>query len=1104
MGIGAPSRDAETVAQALDEVGDKVNKQVETALAAAEGNNQKAKVKEEGKDEAEAPKIDVMEEKIQDAAIEVKAELDKEENKHVLEETMPPAMAEAVKEVIDDAAQGKAADDWESAEGEGTSSKAKTVANIPVHQFPLRPFVSIDLVQKTLSNITIREDSVVNIARFKKDFDQADRTLATATSEFIAYSVPKNGGLRVIQQDNGNSSLLFATAQDRIFNVGISTAHAAIASRGSQRVIATGVSGNVYWTTLGEDDSELSRSEMESQSVIFPPTPAGHDSTSTVQLKTRAKKSSRHPEFFAIGRGKSIHIVFPGHARNSEYFGDGSTLDSEKYFHDRSLKISIGKASKDFAFSEDDSTIVTLDKAGKLRIWDVRDLVSEETQAASKLAPVEIKTPLLAFTTFHSAEKSWPTSVLFVDKIRPYTKGTALRYIVVGMKQNHTLQLWDLCLGKAVQELNFPHDKETDAICTVNYHPGTGIIAVGHPTRNSIYFIHLSAPKYNLPSMSQAGLVQRLANKDSTLPKAEATAIMSGLREYSFANKGQLRSVELVSSSTDPAKVDDDEEDRTLFELYIMHSKGVTCLTVKREDLGWAKDGRPFQPVDAKEEGLIIIKDLREPLALPPSEPASVNGDSLASGTPSKPAPKKSAKESEKAEVITGDLPTSKSPEKTEKTEKADKKKTKSNGPADGSSHVTTSSAPASYANPSQRAPAANAQTAAGSSKGAVRPSLSKHASRDAPETWSAHTQDGTSRSAANGEPISLGISGDFLDKELKKIEQGVSSEFNKVIGRELETLYRRNADDKRVQDAVGAARQEAVLRLVSSQLGDNVEKSLSRIIAKNFQESVLPSISDVTGSSLEKQLPKVVSQQLHHIIPPTVRSALAEAIDRTMKEPDVYRAITESITKAVTGHVEREFSTVLQKSIIPTFSNLAISSAQKIAGDTEHRVLEQLKQADLQRCDDGAKIDQLTNSVRVLSETVHQMAAAQSDFQQEILRLQNRSAQDNQALARRDSPTPSESASMHVSQEQEELNTVSNLMQGGRFEEGTIMVSASSYLTETHALTSPIVASVKSTASFIRPNLPPLQPKLPSPDLASSGTLGWCSSNSLTGNQSA
>ncbi|KAL9033263.1 MAG: hypothetical protein Q9214_007598, partial [Letrouitia sp. 1 TL-2023] len=302
----------------------------------------------------------------------------------------------------------------------------------------------------------------------------------------------------------------------------------------------------------------------------------------------------------------------------------------EKYLQDRSIKISTGKAGKDFTFSEDDTLILSLDKSGRLKFWDVRELISAENGTASKLAAIDIKSPELILNTASQNDKAWPTSVLFVDKLRSYVKGTAHRYIIVGMKQNHTLQLWDLCLNKAVQELSFPHNKETDPICSVSYHPGSGIVVVGHPTRNSIYFIHLSTPKYNLPTMSQAEFVERLANKDSTLPKPEATAILSGLREYSFGATGQIRSLELVPSVGEATKSGGGSADITLFELYVMHSKGVMSLGVSKEDLGWSSDSKVLHPVDAEREGYIVVKDLRE-LSQAVSEHPSTNGDYVAS-----------------------------------------------------------------------------------------------------------------------------------------------------------------------------------------------------------------------------------------------------------------------------------------------------------------------------------------------------------------------------------------------------------------------------------------------------------------------------------------
>lgn len=1041
MGIGAPSRDAETVAEALNEVGEKVDQQVESALAKAEEKadetESEPQIKQEDGDEKALADI---EEHAHHLAADVKKELDKPENRALLEETMPKPVADAVKDVIDEAAQGDRAGEWESANEEATAKKDND-RTIPVYQFPMRPFVAIDLIQKEPADLSIREDSVVNIARFKKEFDQADRTLATATNEFIVYGMPKNGGIRIIQQDNGNSSLIFGKTQDRIFNVAISIGRSGSSLVGTQTLIATGVSGTVYWTTIAKPGEDLSQDDMEQQGLVIPPTSSQTDSASGGQLKTRAKKSNRNPEFFAIGRGKSIHIIFSLHARaSSELVTKDGVMDTEKYYTERNLKITTGKAGKDFTFSEDDSMIASLDKAGKLRLWDIRDLVDESNAAASLLTPMEVKTPTLTFSTAHSAEKSWPTSVMFVDKLRPYFKGTALRYIIVGMKQNHTLQLWDLCLGKAVQELSFPHESETDAICSITYHPASGIIAVGHPTRNSIYFIHLSAPKYNLPSMAQAKFVQRLANKDTTLPKAEATAIMSGMREYSFADKGQLRSVELVPSSGEPTRSAEDEEDPMLFELYVLHSKGVTCLGIKKEDLGWSKESRVVHPVDAEKEGRIIIKDLREPSLATTSEPSAnpMNGDTSVPATPSK--SKTPSKETTKSDRAISDA----GPATPNNVEKVDKKKNKKNGLSEAISRAATATTSTeSYATAAQRTSTPAPEAAPSASKENAKPSIAKHASREALEAapTPTPTQDRSDRPITNGDSINVGISGDFLDKELKKIEVGVSKEFNKVLGKELDDLYRRFAEDKRVQDAAGAAKQDAMLRLVSSTLSENVEKSLSRIIQKNIQDHVVPSITNTTTTTLTNVSSTVIVKQIGETMPIVMKQVLPDAIGRTLQSPNILRSVSEQITKKITGHVEEEFAATLHDTIVPKFTNLATNVAQKVSGEIERRVREQLQQAEIQHREDSIKIDQLTNLVRGLSETVHTMAAAQSDFQIEILKLQQNASEGNQALARRHSPTPSESASMHMTPEQEELEAMATSMNEGRFEEATVMV---------------------------------------------------------------
>ncbi|KAL9585821.1 MAG: hypothetical protein Q9212_001299 [Teloschistes hypoglaucus] len=1064
LGIGAPTKDAETVAEALNEVGSKVDQEAEAALAKAEAKadqmEQLAAAKKEELELAKEATMDALAERVHEAASEVKHELDKKENEGLLEEAMPSPVAEAVRNIIDDAAQDNPAEGWESDDGEESQGQDTPEDDriVHVYQFPLKPFVSIDIKKKDPPTLTVRFDAITHIARLRKEFDQIDRTLATATNEVIVYASPKSGGLRIIRQDDGLAKHLFSIGRDRIFSVSISTVPRS--DQGAQSVLATGVSGTVYWATVMKPDANIFDESLDTAGFAFPPTSSQTPNTTGGQLKTRAKRSSRRPDIFAIGRGKAINIISAHHAARSDHLlggeniGEGNLLDMDSYLEDRNIRITTGKAGKDFVFSVDDSVILSLDKSGRIKLWDIVDLLDCATDAAAKVGPIELKVPILTLAAAARSEKVSPTSVLFVDKQRSYVKGIAQRYVLVGLKQNHVLQLWDLCLLKAVQELNFPHGQEADAICSVAFHPPSGIIVLGHPTRNSIYFIHLSAPKYNLSTMTQAKFVQKLANKDSTLPRPEATAIMSGLREYSFDTIGHIRSIDLVGVE-ESRRTGEDESDPPLFELYVMHSKGVTSLSINKADLGWSEESKVLHPIDAECEKHIVVRDLREDTQPATSEHSSVNGDGV---TPKAAATSKAtAKEASKlaqtgrrnpsetkkeGKAVTEAPPTAErvnavsgaaSPSNADsKAEKKKKKKrdvaaTSTTNARDAAAHNDEVVEGAAQAADSHGQPAQLAQDVASTT------------TRESPE------QVRSTQQLPNGESINLGILGEFLDKELKKIEHAVSAEFKRVFAHELETLYRRIDEDKRVQSAAGAAKQDAMLRLVSATLGENVEKSLSRIIETNIQQAVIPAVGNLAEKTINRTLSDTISQQLHHGIPPLLKLAVPEAVSRGVQSPDVLRLLSDQLSSKLTSHVEREFSSGLHNTIMPAFHNLAVNVAQKAAKETEIRVQEKIKQADSQHRKDSAKIDQLTELVRGLSETVHTMAAAQSDFQQEILKLQQHVMQDRHSSSggtgsmHGASAASRESTTVFKAPEQEALESVASLVDANRYEEATI-----------------------------------------------------------------
>jgi len=952
--------------------------------------------------------------------------------------------------------QLEAGDEWEDAdETEETQAKDPAQRIVPVYNFPIKPFVSITLQLDSKSDVSIRDDGVMEISRLKKDFDQLDRSLASATSKYITYALLKSG-MRIIRQDDGSDRQVFKHSHDRIFNVSFCSAQ----DSDDQAVLGTGVSGAVYYATLAKDGNDLfEKNELELESLIFPPYPPADENTAGGVLKTRAKRSSRHPEFFAIGRGKAIHLIWPATALSPRYAisQDSRRVDVATFFQERSLQISTGKAGKDFTFSEDDSLIVSLDKTGRLRFWDIRKLI-DESNATGVRANMTVDMPLLSLSTASPTEKSWPTSVLFVDKARPYTRGGPLRYVLVGLRQNHTLQLWDIALGKAVQELNFPHENETDGICSVSYHPSSSVIVVGHPTRNSIFFVHLSAPRYSLSaSLSQAAFINRIAMKDPELPKPESTACMSGIREISFASKGQLRSVELLPINRPPDVQKNLDEKTPLFELYAVHSKGVTCLSITKEDLGWDSNSKVVHGIDASKQGYVNLKELRlgsvieeTPRSKSPTEEAQP-----AAKAPKKKSAKKGLSSTQEVTQI----------EPLDST-KADPVQPLTNGagavavatpngdapPAPKESKKNKKKATAAAAD--QNAPGKNTPRTGSPTKNTRAPadvapsknlSLDEKPTINPPSAAATPADQGTTTKA---EPLTVGISGDWLDKELKKVERGVSNEFRK----ELNTLYQGIQNDRLVQDAAASTRQEALLRLVSTTLTTNVEKSLSRILATQMQQVVVPSITGITVQAVSNQVGDALAKALHSLIPHELNVQLPVAINNAVQNPQVMRLIADSVSQKIVKQTEAQLSDIIQKEVVPTFTNLALSAAEKAAAEVEIRMQNEIRQYEAQRRHDTARLEKLSQALQSMAQTLQQMSDTQVAFQGQILKDRRQLAVlgegsttpgSRQVSIAKLTPTQSHATiptpQTPKSREELELEEIGRLMDAGRYEEGSI-----------------------------------------------------------------
>lgn len=864
------------------------------------------------------------------------------------------------------------ADSWESADQEEiVVIEEKDAPPVRVYNFPMKPWIAITLQDdSTEPRPQFRDESIMDIARLKKEFDQIDRNLYTASQTYMTYGMSKQGGLRVIRQDDGKDAKVFTDTKDRIFNVAMSVTPSDVESVQREAIIGTGISGTVYWVQIKDGEKDhIEDAHLEQYGFALPPI-ATHDGDAPGGvLKTRARASTVHPEYFAVGRGKSINFIWPSYIMQNKLFktGHDRVVDTESLLKQCSLKINTGKAGKDFTFSQDDTVVVSLDKSGRVKFWDVRDLTAVK-EGSDPRAPMpartslEVKEPLMTLASTPEGEKAWPTSVLLLDKQRPYQKRCALRYMIVGMKQNHTLQLWDLALGKPVQEFNLPHSKESDAVCSVMYHPASGMIVIGHPTRNSVYFAHLSAPKYNLKSVSQAEYIQRLVAQDPSIPQPDSTAVISGVREYSFANRGVIRSLDILCN---PAMVQDADEP-TLFELYAMHSKGVACILIKQCELGWSKDNKVLDAVDAVKEGAVTVSKLKTPL--PTESNNNNNGDtsqvrianrggnkeSLLQTTP---APSDTAAQ-RGAESVTpvklkeepNETETPVQSSKENQTEKPERKPRKRRGGAAGKEAEPTANG------------TANSPRVAPSNK----PEGSK----------------GPSAAATNG------VSSDMLDAAIASMETRLSATVSDALKSSLKNLHGKIDEGARARDETFNQHQLKLLDMVSEVLNENTQKVLESLIHDQFTDLVIPAIGDHAGKAVTDLLKHKLQPNVASAVQKEIQNSLPHALNRSLRSADFVTAIADRVGSTVSAGVQQEVLATLTQRLNPTFSNIASQSAQRVAGELHQQYQDQFEHMKAQHAADANKIDQLLSYVSRLTDMVSTMAASQSSLQAEFLKL--------------------------------------------------------------------------------------------------------------------
>jgi GGDEF domain-containing protein len=200
------------------------------------------------------------------------------------------------------------------------------------------------------------------------------------------------------------------------------------------------------------------------------------------------------------------------------------------------------------------------------------------------------------------------------------------------------------------------------------------------------------------------------------------------------------------------------------------------------------------------------------------------------------------------------------------------------------------------------------------------------------------------------------------------------------VVAKEFAALYQKLDQDKRVADASGAAKQDAILRLVSSTLTDNVESTLHKIVSTSIESKVIPVLTNNTSKVIERKLAETLSTQVSESVAKEIKAAVPSAISAALRDSQVTRALSSHIVDEVTKQVKMDMGGLVQRSMQTVQTNMASQitqssqSTQKAVLDVESKLGASLREMSEYQAQQSAMMAQLSASVRDLSTLVQSM----------------------------------------------------------------------------------------------------------------------------------
>jgi hypothetical protein len=212
---------------------------------------------------------------------------------------------------------------------------------------------------------------------------------------------------------------------------------------------------------------------------------------------------------------------------------------------------------------------------------------------------------------------------------------------------------------------------------------------------------------------------------------------------------------------------------------------------------------------------------------------------------------------------------------------------------------------------------------------------------------------------------------GQALSREIRKMEESLHTRIGRLIGKEMDKQHQRLEDARAHDQSEDFARQEKILKLISTELTRNTTRVVEMAVKSEVQNSVLPALENITKTEVKAALNDQVGSGLVDYI----SQGLPVELEKLLLRPDVSSHFAQMLSSNLTPLIDRHVKDAVNKSLIPTFSQQSSTMHQELLREVRaeiHSFKSELTawQGDAFRSQENS-IRELEHGVRALAEQV-------------------------------------------------------------------------------------------------------------------------------------